>query len=89
MPMTVRIDKSSIQVPTATNLKWAVEVEFESGERERRRLVVEAFDLNRWFREAVGRYPVGADDLKKREDLLANWDKFGPFLSTELGRMVP
>ncbi len=89
MPMTVRVEKSSIQVPYAGNLKWAIDVEFEAAESKRYRILVEASDLNRWFRAAVGRYPVGADDLRRREDLLANWDRFEPFLSNELGRMAP
>jgi len=80
--MSVEIFKDDIQQPAQNNLTWIFPVRLNG------KIVpwkVDSFDLNLWFKEAVGRYPMSErGDSDTRKDIHENWDKFEPFLRREL-----
>jgi hypothetical protein len=80
--MAVEILTDRIQAPAQNNLTWVFCVRVDGGEP--REWQIDSFDLDMWFKEAVGRYPHhegGDKDTKK--DVLENWDRVEPRLRRE------
>lgn len=79
--MTVEILKDGIETPAQDNLAWVFRVRLDGREIPWR---VDSFDLNHWFKEAVGRYPRHErGDKDEKEDILENWSQVEPRLRIE------
>lgn len=80
--MQVEVLEDGIMVPEQSNLTWVFRVRVNGGEP--RKWQVDSFDLDIWFKEAVGRYPrhEGGDE-DTRKDLLENWVRLEPRLRQE------
>jgi hypothetical protein len=81
-----RIVATEIQVPDPQNLRWVFRMTGSTASG--RELGLDAYDLNHCFKEAVGRYMVGADDSKKRDDILNNWKLIEPILIKRFSETV-
>ncbi|MGH9670426.1 MAG: hypothetical protein ACRD3A_09975 [Terriglobales bacterium] len=82
--MSVEVRKDGIMVPQQNNLTWVFRVQVNGADREWR---IDSFDLNMWFREAVGRHPRHErGDTDTKEDILQNWDRVEPRLRKEAER---
>ncbi len=83
--MTVEILKDRIRQPAQNNLTWIFSVRLNNGEPVDWK--VDSFDLNMWFKEAVGRYPRhDRGDKDEKEDILENWSLVEPRLRKEAER---
>ena len=87
--MKLKILDTGIKSPDSDNDMWEFSIvvtrddgtQLDPSPRHR----VSAIDLNRWFKETVGRYPKDPDFPKKKlQDLLENWEKLEPRLNREI-----
>ena len=80
--MAVEILKDEIKTPAQNNLTWIFPVRLNG--REPIPWKVDSFDLNIWFKEAVGRFPRHErGDSDEKRDILENWSQIEPRLRME------
>lgn len=83
--MSIEILKDAIRPPAQANLTWVFPVRLDG--RGPIDWNVDSFDLNLWFKEAVGRYPRNEKgDQEEKEDILENWIRVEPRLRAEAER---
>jgi len=81
-----QIVADEIQIPDAQNLRWVFRI--TGSTLLAREVGLDAFDLNQCFKEVVGRYMVGADDSRRRDDILNNWKLIEPVLIKRFSETV-
>src|SRR5437764_12579309 len=84
MGLQILIDET--KVPAQNNLTWVFPVLIDEASRE---WLVDSFDLNLWFKEALGRYPASTrGDRETLQDLKANWETLRSRFYVELKKQA-
>ena len=85
--MPIEIIKDDIKLPEQRNLTWVFPVRLNG--RDIVEWKVDSFDLNTWFKEALGRYPKhDRGDKDELLDVLENWPVLEPRLKAEAEKQV-